>query len=465
MISGSTPEPDHAGEPSVEIPGPVGAALTRPDHPILLLVADSVERGAGAAMALADARAARGLATLLADGGVTDPQLHQYLGVDNLEGLADVFLFGASLPRVATRPPDHHFGFVPTGAYIPDPEGVLSSETWDRIATELEGAEAVMLVLVPAATPGLGALSRRIGRAILLADEGEAERLQQRLDRSCRILATVAPRRSAPAAAARSHGEGSEAGEAGDGEVVGAGAGAGGDGALSEPAVVRTGPGLRATPTRLILLAGLVLMLAVVGVVLYRQYSAPTQQPVAAADPAPEPAAEPARGEPVETPIPISVAVEVHQDLLNARERVAALRGAEPEVDFYLAPVAVSGGLYYRLLAGPVADPVTGTALLQRLVDAGHKTAFDSWAVRPTEYAFLLGDFESREEADARVAALDEQDIPAYVVTIRYEPGPPGYRVYGGAFETAVEAEVMGELLENAGVEASLVPRTGEPIA
>jgi hypothetical protein len=51
------------------------------------------------------------------------------------------------------------------------------------------------------------------------------------------------------------------------------------------------------------------------------------------------------------------------------------------------------------------------------------------------------------------------------VVTVRYDPGQPRYRVYGGAFETAVEAEVMKEILENADLEAQLVTRTGEPVA
>jgi hypothetical protein len=159
------------------------------------------------------------------------------------------------------------------------------------------------------------------------------------------------------------------------------------------------------------------------------------------------------------------VAVEAHQDLTEALDRVAALRRAEPRIDFYLSPVAVSGGIYYRLLAGPVADAEAGTALLQRLVDAGHKTAFDSWAVRPTGYAFLLGEYDSVALAERRVGELGGVQIPAYVVRVRYQPGPHRYRVYGGAFETSAEAEVMKQMLEEADVAAELVPRTGEPIA
>jgi cell division septation protein DedD len=210
----------------------------------------------------------------------------------------------------------------------------------------------------------------------------------------------------------------------------------------------------------------LAVALGVGGWFLYQEYWAPRPDAaVAGADPAPQPTSPPQRGQAMEVPIPISVAVEAHQDLTSARQRIADLRRAEPNIEFYLAPVAVSGGLYYRLLAGPVADREAGTALLQRLVDAGHKTAFDTWAVRPTEFAFLLGEYDTRPEAAERVEELAEAEIPAYVVPVRYDPGQPRYRVYGGAFETAVEAEVMREMLENADLEASLVPRTGEPIA
>jgi hypothetical protein len=37
--------------------------------------------------------------------------------------------------------------------------------------------------------------------------------------------------------------------------------------------------------------------------------------------------------------------------------------------------------------------------------------------------------------------------------------------VYGGAYENPAEAEAMAEMLDSAGVQHQLVPRTGEPAA
>jgi hypothetical protein len=449
MSPDPTTPPDPPQPGPGEIPPGVEAAITEPDQPVLLIVAaDSGDGAVRTAIALADARAGRGLHTVLADAAVTGPRMHTGLGVENLEGLADVFLFGASLSRVATRPAGHEFDFIPAGAYVPDPAGVMDSSRWTRLGAELEAEGSLLMIFVPAGTPGLGALSRRIQRAVLVGAARGQERIAGRLDRDCHVLGIVAPVAvPVPDAVEPLPATGPVATQ------------------ITEPLVFRNEPSSRAAPARLGLLLALAVALGVGGWFLYQEYWAtPVGGAVAGAEPAPEPAPPPRRGEPIETPIPISVALEAHQDLTSAHQRVASLRRAEPNIDFYLSPVADRGAVYYRLLAGPVADREAGTALLQRLVDAGHKTAFDTWAVRPTEFAFLLGEYDARPDAARRVEELAEAEIPAYIVTVRHDPGEPRYRVYGGAFETAVEAEVMREMLENAEVDAELVPRTGDPV-
>ena len=204
-------------------------------------------------------------------------------------------------------------------------------------------------------------------------------------------------------------------------------------------------------------------MIVVAGWVVYRQLVAPApaetpmEAPAEAAEPEPEPV-------PVETPIGYSVAVEAHQDLDVAQERAAALAEDAPEIRFYIAPVPISGSVWHRVLAGPVGSQEAGTALMRRLVDEGLKTDYDSWAVRPTTFAFHLGEFDSRDEAERVVAALAQRDLPAYIVELRYEPGEPRYRIYAGAFETEATAEVMAEMLAEVGIEAPLILRVGEPI-
>ncbi len=436
--------PPHGQDPTLyDVP----VAVTDPDEPLLLVIGDPAGGAVDAALGLADARATSGRPTILADASIDEPVLHRRLGVENLEGLADLFLFGASMSRVLARPAGRDFDFIPTGAYVADPAGVFDSARWDRIADELRAKGSLLMLFAPPGSDIAATLSRRVHRAVLVGTESNATRLAAGLDDRCLVLGFVDP---VPLGA-----DPGPLPPLTDTQRE----------QLSEPPVTPPGPRRRPVPAGILgaaLIAALLIMAA--GWFLYRGYMAQDDQPTVVqpgAAPEPEPVA---RGEPVETPIPISVAVEAHQDLTSARERVAALRRAEPSIEFYLAPVAVSGAVYYRLLAGPVADRDSGTALLQRLVDAGHKTAFDTWAVRPTEYAFLLGEHDTEEEARRQVDSLAGNEVPAYVVQVRHSPGQPRYRVYGGAFETVMEAEVMAEILRASDVEGQLVPRTGEPI-
>lgn len=436
------------------LPSALEPALLDSDSPILLLVAaDSGDPAIRTVIGLAEARGRLGHRTILADASTREPRLHEALDADNLEGLADVFLFGASLDRVRSQAAGRAFDFIPVGAYVPDPQAVLESPQWERVAGSLRTDDEKLLLFVPADSPGLGILSRRIGEAVVVGDARSADKTAMRLDPSCRVLAVVEPAVSKAAAAALAASD----------ETAGAGAEGGmhSEPELTEPVVFRSDRKSRRTVSPILLVLLFAALLAA-GWFAYQEYF-PVASPEPAAEPAPERPA-PVRGEAVETPIPISVAVEAHQDLESARERVAVLQQAEPGIRFYLAPVSVRGVLYYRLLAGPVTDREAGERLMQRLVEGQHKTAADPWAVRPTEQAYHLGDFDSRDEAVARVDSLAELQVPAYIVPIRYEPGPPRYRVYGGAYESAAEAGVMGEMLRDAGVEARLVARTGEPI-
>ncbi len=436
------------------LPAALEPAILESESPILLLVApDTGDAVTRAAIGLAEARAKTGASTILADASAREPRLHKLLDVDNLEGLADVFLFGASLDHVRVRPPTRAFDFVPIGAFVPDPSAVLDSSRWDRIARSVEAESAKLLVFVPADSPGLGILSARVGEAVLIGDAGSVDRMAGRLDPSCAVLAVVEP--SSATAPERL------AAEAGAAEAEGA-VTIFDQPELSEPVVFRSDRASRRAISPILLLL-LVAALLVAAWFAYREYFPPAT-PEPAAQPAQETSAAPVRGEPVETPIPVSVAVEAHQDLESASERIAALRRAEPGIGFFLAPVSVRGVLYYRLLAGPVASREAGERLMQRLVEGDYKTAVDTWAVRPTEQAFDLGEFDTQRQAAARVDSLGAAGIPSYIVPIRYEPGRPRYRVYGGAYESEAEALVMAEMLAAAGIEPRLVARTGEPI-
>lgn len=442
----ATPRPEAVrfAPGSGEIPPPLGSVLTDPQTELLLIVAAN-DDGASVrtAVELADARAAQGHETVLADAGFRRPSLHKHLEIPNLEGVADIFEFGASLGRVTTRPEDRAFDFIPTGPYVPDAEAILRSARWNRIGEELRAESRVMLVFVPADLPGVDTLSRRAGRAIVVAGPEGVDRAEAALDPECEVAAIVEPTAAVPVG----------------GEAAGPDASVYDPPELTEPLVFREEPEPRGvSPLLWVVLA---VVLAAAGWLIYRQVAAPapaeTETPVEAAEGQPEP-------QPVETPIGYSVAVEAHQDLDVAQERAALLRQAAPGVQFYIAPVPISGSVWHRVLAGPVEDQETGIALQRWLVEEGHKSDFDSWAVRPTVYAYYLGEFDTRAEADRVVAALAQRDLPTYVVTMRYEPGEPRYRIYGGAFETETTAGVMEEMMAEIGIEAPLIERVGEPI-
>ncbi|MGK7312687.1 MAG: SPOR domain-containing protein [Candidatus Longimicrobiales bacterium M2_2A_002] len=449
----SRPEAVPFAPGSGELPPALGSALTDPDTPLLLIVApDAGADAVRTAIGLAEARAQEAGRTILADAAFGSGRIHETLDVPNLEGVADMFEFGASLSRVVTRSEARSFEFIPSGPYVPDAGAILRSDRWDRIAEEVAEASAALLVFVPATAPGLAALSRRAGRAVVVGDPESADRAIQALDPDCEVAAVVAPIGVVPPEELAA-----EAGPATEIDATLLG-----QPELTEPVVFRSDQRAPDTTSLLWLLAAVAL--AVAGWLGYRTFLAPAAVPPAAAVEDTAPAAPRPEPRPVETPIGFSVAVEAHQDLSTARDRLTRLREDDPDVSYYIAPVPISGSVWYRVLAGPVADREAGAALMRRLVDAGHKTAFDDWAVRPTEYAFLLGEFGTREQAERRVAGLSELGIPAYVTPIEYEPGELRYRVYGGAFESPAAADVMEEMLTEARIRAPLVERVGVPL-
>jgi hypothetical protein len=89
----------------------------------------------------------------------------------------------------------------------------------------------------------------------------------------------------------------------------------------------------------------------------------------------------------------------------------------------------------------------------------------DLGATRPTTLAFEIGEFATREEAAARGQELLAQGIPTYIVEVPFTVGPSRFRLYAGAYESAAQAEVMAQLLRDAGLAPRLVERSGKPVA
>jgi sporulation related protein len=161
-------------------------------------------------------------------------------------------------------------------------------------------------------------------------------------------------------------------------------------------------------------------------------------------------------------PLPYSVAVESHNDLSSASERVETLRNeAGGEIGFYIAPLLVNKVRYYRVMAGPVADSAEANLMLRRLLENGQKTGSNPSDVRQAPLAFVLGDYDSRYAAHQREREVGAASIPAYVVQIRTTEGRTRYRVYAGTYSSPAEADIMRRMLKEAGLPDSLVERVG----
>jgi hypothetical protein len=99
---------------------------------------------------------------------------------------------------------------------------------------------------------------------------------------------------------------------------------------------------------------------------------------------------------------------------------------------------------------------------MQTLVARGAKTAESPGDVRETPLAFLIGAYDVRVDADARMNQLRESGVPSYVVEVPYTSGPVRYHLYAGAYSVPSEAEAMRALLRTAGVPDTLVVRIGQ---
>ncbi len=426
-----------AFDPDGDAASLVRDTLTTPLGPprCLLLISGEAARYSGwsarAAIALANALAAGGR-VVLADLHIEQPELDGLVSTRGAEGVADAILFGASLEHLALASTDHRFELLPAGGPVPDPEAVLQSPEWTRLLKEAERAGLTLLLYAPWRARGLDALVKRVGAAVMLAGATDARLAAGYLPPDIEIRAILAPATQrgigTPAATAPRERE------------------------IALPAKRRTHRWLRVAIPVLIIVLG-----AGAAAVLLRQPVTPAAEP-AAPPPPPPPAAI---GEPAGTALPYAVAIEAHQDLRTADERVTALRTAVPSTGFFLAPILVDSVLFYRVLAGPVSDSANAAALMTALIATGHKTGGTEFDIRHVPLAFSLGEYDTREAAETRAAQLAALNIPAYVLALPYSSGGERYALYCGAYAGPAEADAMRQVLADAEIPATLVQRTG----
>lgn len=623
MAFDATPDTAVFDETGEGMPASLDRLLACPQQqvPAVLLVAGAVARDGGwaAAAAVHFARnwAARNRRVILGDLCFDSPELHRLVGVQNHEGMVDLLLFGAPMRQVVCHVPEHGFHFVPAGSAAADGGDLLRHQRWTRLLSGFANARATFFVFVPADADGIDALARLVGRAVVLAEEEEAELVAGVLSKECSIEAVLVPARRgsgedatgglefaeppvlpdvgegdlgaggslpAPQAPARSplaqsSGVDSELqpvseaeaepafAEAADdepdvlpelgpeqadpfplthdlplleeqtpeplspaGNVDGADAGSelpsdatpfaeleegppsaaeppigqepdpiatGSDAIGEQPAASApaddegvaardvAGPSgsprfldepLIAKPSsnvgrRRLSPLYLIVLLVVLGFAAWwhGRDSLGRGRAETPAPSGPAPPVVPGETLPPPTPrqvldsvVPFSVVVESHRSLEAAESRANELSAFHPEMLFFVAPVGVGGQPWYRVLTGPARDSASAAALQAGLVAAG-RASDDSWSIRHTPLAFLLGEFDGSEAAANEVALRREQGIPCYILEIRYSGGLSRHRVYSGAYADQAEAGLLASRLRGAGITAPLEERVGQP--
>jgi cell division septation protein DedD len=163
---------------------------------LLLAVGPQAQRGgwsAQAAIAIAEALAEAGSRIILADLSLDDPELHDLVGLDNNEGLTDVFLFGASLEHVTRMLPAHSFELIPAAAFTPDAEEILTHRRWSILFEEYAASNVKLLLYMPIAIDGASAFSDRVGHTIVLAEPQELDDVRAALSVDAEIMAVLKP--------------------------------------------------------------------------------------------------------------------------------------------------------------------------------------------------------------------------------------------------------------------------------
>lgn len=366
---------------------------------------------------------------------------------DDSHGLADVFEYGLSLDRVAQKVENEGELFVlPSGAFISDHAEVMANRRWSKLAAGFREEQALLIIAANVATPDIESLVQQLEGAILVGNAVPARLPVSRVLGAVRGQEPVLLSEKTPSPA--------------------------------RPKYVVRAP----MPLWKMLLYVFSVMLVVAAAVgfwwVYR--------PFANAAWAPGWLKGPPRGEPplivrgfdtagVAGPDSM-MATARHLGLLTRADSAARApygivlitfntqAGALLELSRNsntlragtFTPVLIRGTPWFRVVAGAYPDSGSAAALLDTLRARGASDAGRA-VIEPFPYALLI----ERDVADgavaAKVSALQARNVPAYALAQSNNTA----RIYAGAFRAPAEAVRLYDDLKNAGIQTSLVYRTG----
>jgi hypothetical protein len=436
---------------------------------VLLLVGDE-ELGwaARTAIALSDRWATAGRKVVLADFHLENPVLQEELGGHGLEGVVDLFLYGASMARCTRSVEGREFQFLPTGTYTPDADAVFRHPRWSKLVAGFQHSRATLVIFAPANAADLGALATWVDQVLLVGTPRAPEQITPLLQAGTEIRGLIVPPRGESAippplprlphsprdleTAARQR-------RSEDDELH-----------LPPPPTRVPHRGHRAAVLVLWVLLGAAVLTAVGYVVasvrpdLMPWASAPPDSAQAAAGVAPAGSGAP---RPLGEPLPFSVRVAAFQTFDAAGERLDELQQQVPGVLFFITPEVVQGMTYHSVMAGALPDVEVAREVRDVLVTSeaiDPAQAADDWSlILETRYSLVLGDLDTRGAANAAVDSLLARQVPAYPLAVPYSDGVLRWYLYAGAFPDSTSAEPLRAQLAGAGLQPRLTPRFGSP--
>lgn len=161
---------------------------------VVLLDAGSDRRwAADTAIELCAAWARSGRRIVLADLHLENPILHERVGGTNLEGVVDIFLYGASLARSARPVEGRGFYLISAGTYTPDAEAIFAHPRWEKLITGFRDADASLVLFVPEETGDLTALGAWTREVVILGGSTASAAASRAHERGFDVRSALVP--------------------------------------------------------------------------------------------------------------------------------------------------------------------------------------------------------------------------------------------------------------------------------
>jgi hypothetical protein len=376
-------------------------------------------------------------------------------GDDDTHGLSDVFEYGLSLDRVARRSEqDGDLYILPTGAFISDHAEIMANRRWSKLAAGFREERALLIVAADAAAPAVEMLVSQLDGAVLVGDTVPSRLPVARVLGSVRGPTHAEPI-SGPIERRRQQAKPRPK------YVV-----------RTQSSVWRIGTSIGLTLSAIIAALGMW--------VSYRPFANATWAP------------DWLRGSPMVADSIISLirgadtagvadsnstlATARHLGLWTAADSASQAPYGITLVTFNtqagallelgrnsatlragtFTPVLIRETPWFRVVAGAYPDSTSAAALLDSLRAVGVSDAGRA-VIERFPYALLV----ERDVADAavaaRVARYTGRKLPVYALL----QSDGTARIFAGAFRTPSEANLLYDAMRNAGIQTSLVYRTG----